>query len=90
MPTNPEVAPHVGAWIEIDFLGRKIDAFPSHPTWVRGLKFTLYICVLAVSSVAPHVGAWIEIFDVQIGDVAQKSHPTWVRGLKCQISFGLG
>ena len=34
------VAPHVGAWIEIHDM--PLDSFygvPSHPTWVRGLKY---------------------------------------------------
>ena len=36
------VAPHMGAWIEID--GTKIVAIwnASHPTWVRGLKYQTF------------------------------------------------
>ena len=34
----PEVAPHVGAWIEIHRRATSGLSQPSHPTWVRGLK----------------------------------------------------
>ena len=39
LPVRPsEVAPHVGAWIEI-YRAAYHTAYPeSHPTWVRGLK----------------------------------------------------
>ena len=33
----------------------------SHPTWVRGLKFSKIDPSKLSESVAPHVGAWIEI-----------------------------
>ena len=33
----------------------------SHPTWVRGLKCTIYPLPNLPEYVAPHVGAWIEI-----------------------------
>ena len=33
----------------------------SHPTWVRGLKFSGLFARHRATWVAPHVGAWIEI-----------------------------
>ncbi len=33
----------------------------SHPMWVRGLKYFVYLLVPVPAGVAPHVGAWIEI-----------------------------
>ena len=33
-----DVAPHVGAWIEIFNFWIKMETNRSHPTWVRGLK----------------------------------------------------
>ena len=45
----------------------------SHPTWVRGLKFSAYT-IPTLGDVAPHVGAWIEIASMASngpsGDVA--------------------
>ena len=57
------VAPHVGAWIEIEAPSERRQTYGSHPTWVRGLKFHTLQLIVAVRSVAPHVGAWIEIGD---------------------------
>ena len=34
-----QVAPHVGAWIEITSRTLRESKAKSHPTWVRGLKF---------------------------------------------------
>ena len=34
------VAPHVGAWIEMYIAANKMKERKSHPTWVRGLKYT--------------------------------------------------
>ena len=62
-PRIDNVAPHVGAWIEIAILSSSGLFSLSHPTWVRGLKFHTLQLIVAVRSVAPHVGAWIEIGD---------------------------
>ena len=32
----------------------------SHPTWVRGLKLTIFEACVTRNKVAPYVGAWIE------------------------------
>ena len=57
-----DVAPHVGAWIEIGTLPNDCKRTPmSHPTWVRGLKSEPLNLGGVLRSVAPHVGAWIEI-----------------------------
>ena len=77
------VAPHVGAWIEIQ---RRWAICPqpwrSHPTWVRGLKFSRVRSRGRDLRVAPHVGAWIEISPKARPPQPCQSHPTWVRGLK--------
>ena len=55
------VAPLVGAWIEIRNVGIRKQTDVSLPLWERGLK---YLCVNNISKrwdVAPLVGAWIEI-----------------------------
>ena len=55
-----EVAPHVGAWIEMSSVTLIAAGAPSPLTWGRGLKCAAYISD-SRASVAPHVGAWIEI-----------------------------
>jgi len=55
------VAPHMGAWIEMIDFRITLSLFLSHPTWVRGLKFLVYVVKISVDKVAPHMGAWIEI-----------------------------
>ena len=37
------VAPHVGAWIEIRGTGQNRSCWESHPTWVRGLKYSRHV-----------------------------------------------
>ena len=59
------VAPHVGAWIETSTLVNRVNAYLSHPTWMRGLKHFRYSEIEEPFSVAPHVGAWIETFFVE-------------------------
>ena len=56
------VAPFTGAWIEIykEFY-RSIFPIGSHPSRVRGLKFSSLGLVLDSAQVAPFTGAWIEI-----------------------------
>ena len=54
------VAPYVGAWIETDTALSTEVIFPSHPTWVRGLKLLSLQVQRVQLQVAPYVGAWIE------------------------------
>ena len=57
-----KVAPHAGAWIEIEEERHKIEwAIGSHPTRVRGLKSPEKRQKERLRRVAPHAGAWIEI-----------------------------
>ena len=55
------VAPHVGAWIEIDsyveFVATGLVA-PHVGAWI---EIDSYVEFVATGLVAPHVGAWIEI-----------------------------
>ena len=58
--TEIEVAPLVGAWIEICvWLPFKVPAV-SLPLWERGLKYEMNLDWI-LEQVAPLVGAWIEI-----------------------------
>ena len=58
---NEEVAPLVGAWIEINGLCDGFYAMKSLLSWERGLKFDVFCYVACSCKVAPLVGAWIEI-----------------------------
>ena len=78
-----KVAPHVGAWIEIQVSRATSCPVASHPTWVRGLKLPKKKLQYS-PKVAPHVGAWIEIHGTVLNQEGWSSHPTWVRGLKFQ------
>ena len=77
------VAPHVGAWIEINRIGTPCytpGVAPHVGAWIEidrrnGYKYQPYV--------APHVGAWIEIWSPTPERRGKASHPTWVRGLKC-------
>ena len=55
------VAPLVGAWIEMLPYRHHQNCFASLPLWERGLKFDYAKEWLRVKKVAPLVGAWIEI-----------------------------
>ncbi len=78
-----EVAPLVGAWIEINSYVLYVKATPVAPlvgAWIEiccRRKKSLRI------SVAPLVGAWIEIYEIakQL-EIYVKSLPSWERGLK--------
>ena len=59
---STNVAPHVGAWIEMETTPVQLrNMSMSHPTWVRGLKCYKLLFLVILIRVAPHVGAWIEI-----------------------------
>ena len=78
-----KVAPHWGAWIEMPPRYAPACCPWSHPTGVRGLKFTRQHLTHALRQVAPHWGAWIEIYGRRFGaGRTHTSHPTGVRGLK--------
>ena len=60
------VAPFTGAWIEITLIVHHGNlAGPSHPSRVRGLKYTFTVPLVHFQSVAPFTGAWIEIDHAQ-------------------------
>ena len=56
-----DVAPLVGAWIEIAVPELHHERISSLPSWERGLKCTSTIKQSLNRIVAPLVGAWIEI-----------------------------
>ena len=78
------VAPHMGAWIEIIsricFL-RSNSVAPHMGAWIEIL---FGMIITSPTSVAPHMGAWIEIPPQALISSVSVSHPTWVRGLKFQ------
>ena len=56
------VAPFVGAWIEISCKNHRISRpMVSLPSWGRGLKSLIAAVAVLAVDVAPFVGAWIEI-----------------------------
>ncbi len=58
----PDVAPYMGAWIEIAWSKEQISVdVTSHPIWVRGLKSPAPHAHAGCCQVAPYMGAWIEI-----------------------------
>src|SRR5690625_2163951 len=69
------VAPHVGAWIEMGMLGYPLYLKESHPMWVRGLKCGGSNFMLEADGVAPHVGAWIEIVRINSKNSASAVAP---------------
>ena len=76
------VAPLVGAWIEIP-KKTAADTKPlSLPLWERGLKLMNMNNCLKKQRVAPLVGAWIEICCIIDCVVIVPSLPLWERGLK--------
>ena len=61
-------------------------AVKSHPSRVRGLKYTTGLRRQMYNHVAPFTGAWIEMSASKISDtVASPSHPSRVRGLKLVV-----
>mgnify|MGYP007008952215 CR=1 FL=1 len=61
----------------------------SHPTWMRGLKYSLLGLERASDVVASHVDAWIEIKKTLTPSTKRPSHPTWMRGLKYEGYYDL-
>ena len=61
MKEAANVAPLVGAWIEIWGIMIMLQRKPSLPSWERGLKYVTPASVCQAERVAPLVGAWIEI-----------------------------
>ena len=55
------VAPLVGAWIEMIESAERLSLRLSLLSWERGLKYINKISRCKTSIVAPLVGAWIEI-----------------------------
>ena len=80
------VAPHWGAWIEI----QKDDAHGTQryvaPHWGAWIEIPWPCSTPPNRQVAPHWGAWIEIQTTRGTQIKKNpSHPTGVRGLKFQL-----
>ena len=78
------VAPLVGAWIEISTILRTFSiGISSLLSWERGLKYC-WPCYFGLKArVAPLVGAWIEILQGFLLPHPHLSLLSWERGLKC-------
>ena len=77
-----DVAPLVGAWIEIDAISlyELIECVaPLVGAWI---EMSTKIAGIALSAVAPLVGAWIEIVQYNNYLKQNQSLPSWERGLK--------
>ena len=83
------VAPLAGAWIEIYTSNENMSVeFKSHPSRVRGLKYTITPPYKGLTKVAPLAGAWIEISSNDTLRCQRfLSHPSRVRGLKCKTAL---
>ena len=89
--SNEEVAPLVGAWIEIDIIILVRKRYKSLPLWERGLKSMSQFAPLENPNVAPLVGAWIEIQgaeNIKLKDVVAPLvgawiEIIWIRGIMC-------
>ena len=77
-----QVAPHWGAWIEIDYYPIFDEAHRVAPHWGAWIEILQQLVFSVAPQVAPHWGAWIEIRNDSDGHGTTKSHPTGVRGLK--------
>ena len=84
--TSGQVAPFMGAWIEISYeadMENLQDVAPFMGAWIE-IKETSVSSVMNV--VAPFMGAWIEIGrTMACFPCPMLSHPSWVRGLKLPI-----
>ena len=81
-PEDSNVAPSMGAWIEITPLRRlwlTAPVAPSMGAWIEMKKIMLDLCGYIV---APSMGAWIEIISDWEKDKCKPSLPLWERGLK--------
>ena len=77
-----DVAPLVGAWIEMIFHGLSLYCARVAP--LVGAWIEIWICIIfsCRPDVAPLVGAWIEMLDLCEDLKEVKSLPSWERGLK--------
>ena len=81
--TENDVAPLVGAWIEIILAPQNHKIKKSLLSWERGLKFDFVDAQPTAFDVAPLVGAWIEITLGPMKTEYRTSLLSWERGLKC-------
>ena len=77
-----EVAPHAGAWIEIETAQGEVRGQTVAPHAGAWIEIRLAMDLLTGAGVAPHAGAWIEISSGTLALVAVASLPTRERGLK--------
>ena len=77
-----QVAPLVGACIEMITIPVPHLTIMSLPSWERGLKYNLASLFFQCGDVAPLVGAWIEIVLPRETGERHGSLPLWERELK--------
>ena len=81
---NGTVAPHAGAWIEMEVSGSLDDAGGVAPHAGAWIEMEVSGSLDDAGGVAPHAGAWIEIELVFCSENSYlRSLPTRERGLKC-------
>ena len=82
------VASFMGAWIEISTKrSNRTSPRPSHPSWVRGLKYELIEALRVYLWSHPSWVRGLKLFCTKFVPSAIVSHPSWVRGLKSNIYF---
>ena len=82
------VAPHTGAWIEIDIKGFVLSVVHVAPHTGAWIEIASATGLPLSPRVAPHTGAWIEMRIAPRGSYRPASLPTRERGLKLTC-FGL-
>ena len=84
----------MGAWIEIFAISLiALGVRQSHPSWVRGLKYSFAELQETRPQVAPFVGAWIEISSTPICNLFSRVAPfvgAWIEmGILASISSSI-
>ena len=77
-----QVAPRVGAWIEINALHCQLQLHIVAPRVGAWIEINMLRYILQLVIVAPRVGAWIEINPYIHLLIYRMSLPVWGRGLK--------
>ena len=81
-PWKRDVAPFMGAWIEIMISVVDDNKAMSHPLWVRGLKYLSGTRNTSAELSHPLWVRGLKCDSVEEKEKLRASHPLWVRGLK--------
>ena len=80
------VTPFVGVWIETTIIFFNNPIRKSHPSWVCGLKLSLFKCIFAVSKSHPSWVCGLKPVSNSFFLTVLRSHPSWVCGLKLSVT----